>query len=217
MKIVRSFEVAEADVRAFVATVVPEAVLENEFDPWTAQAAEISVLTQKLEEAERSTERRVREARSAGYAQGAAAAEQDFNAQSAAIAAAARSASDSFAAHLGRSDQLAVMIAHAALTKVFEDPEGQADRVISAVRRQLTQLRRETVVAIHVSASDFPTEGSRTDAARAVGEAKLVLDADLPSGGCLIKLKLGELDLGLQGQWRALSQILLGASEGAEP
>jgi flagellar biosynthesis/type III secretory pathway protein FliH len=215
MTLVRSLHVPQADVRTYIATTAP--MLLEKPDPLEVQAEEIAGLRIAIERAARTAEVKESEARAAGFAEGAAAAEQDFRARTAALVDAAGKATAIFAAQLARSEEMAALIANAALSRLFDDPDDQAERVVSAIRRQVRELRRDTVLAIHVSADDFPTEESQGSAACAVGGFVLVADADLPAGGCVIKLKLGELDLGLDTQWSTLSEMLLTSAGVANP
>lgn len=70
------------------------------------------------------------------------------------------------------------------------------------------------MLAIEVSASDFPDVGAQEALARAIGRDAVVLDS-LQPGGCRLRLRLGEVDLSLDGQLARLRAVLGGALEAA--
>jgi len=212
MNILRPHQLASGDVRPFAPVCKPLAVVSTEPDPSEALGEEIAALRAELANSRKTAEADAREARKAGFAEGKAAAEKDDAARTAALSEAAQSVVAAWASSLERTDELATRITHAALAKLFDNMPQASDFVSGALRRQLATLERDTIVAIQVSAADFPSPESLAVTAQAVG-AVVTTDPALVAGACVIKLKLGELDIGLPTQWAALSSVLLSAAE----
>jgi hypothetical protein len=65
--------------------------------------------------------------------------------------------------------------------------------IAGMLARQLRQLRREAVVAIHVSREDFPHDAALAAMVDKAGTGSLAVtaSADLPAGECRIDLQLG--------------------------
>jgi flagellar biosynthesis/type III secretory pathway protein FliH len=103
-------------------------------------------------------------------------------------------------------ETLALGIAKAGLAKVFEDPAGEAERVAAAIEAQVSRLRADAVLAVHVSGSDFPDEASL--AALAAGRSPVSALPELGSGECRLDLVLGQVDAGPRTQWAHLAGIL---------
>lgn len=117
-------------------------------------------------------------------------------------------------------DGLAPALARAALGKLFDGGEDHSRFVAGAIARQMRLLRRESLVAIRVSARDFRDEPALAALAAeaGAGSVRVVADADLASGECRIDLQLGHVDVGVGTQWAQLAAFLdeLAAGEGGE-
>lgn len=85
----------------------------------------------------------------------------------------------------------------------------QADRqalVVDTVRRAMGELFAGSVLTVEVSRDDF--SDAATLQAVLPPECEVRLLDGLPSGGCRLRLRMGEVDLGLQGQAARLRAIL---------
>lgn len=103
---------------------------------------------------------------------------------------------------------IAIEIAHAALERLFADPDLYTGMVAETARRQAAGLARGTIVALRVSAADFP-DAAALSLLPDFGEAvHIEAEADLPSGACLFDLRLGMLDASLPRQWEAIGALL---------
>lgn len=115
-------------------------------------------------------------------------------------------------------ERLSSLLAREALGKILADPADAAELVVRIIRRQLEELSDQSTLQVNVSSRDFDQEGA-TSAQQALARPGLELrctDA-LVSGQCRIKLKLGEVDVGLDQQWQALSALLQVQSEPRRP
>lgn len=107
-------------------------------------------------------------------------------------------------------ETLAVQVARAALAKVLDNPADPALLVEGAIRRQLASLASEMLVRVEVAEADFPDPARLAQLGQVVGRGRVQVLANrtLVSGDCRLKLKLGEVEIGLPQQWRSLAKVL---------
>jgi flagellar biosynthesis/type III secretory pathway protein FliH len=144
--------------------------------------------------------------REAGLAQGAEAKAEAL----AILEGSAERALGDFRAELQALEILAVALAKAGLAKVFGDGGEMTDKVARLIRRQLQELERTAVLRMEVSAADFGS-GEALDGLRlaaGLDDVELKANDALSAGDCRIRLRLGELDIGLGQQWGRLSGML---------
>jgi flagellar assembly protein FliH len=161
------------------------------------------------------SEQAVKAARTEGERQGRTAAGDASDKQLALLGKGVDSAVAQWEARLGDLDGLAPALARAALGKLFDEGEDQKRFVAGAIARQLRLLRRESLIAIRVSARDFADEPSLAalGAEAGTGSVRLVADGDLASGECRIDLQLGHIDVGAGTQWNQVAAFLDGLAE----
>jgi flagellar biosynthesis/type III secretory pathway protein FliH len=173
----------------------------------------------KLARAERDHEAALAEAvergRAAGFEAGSGAKAEALET----LQAGAERALEQLRGDLRGMETLAVALARAGLAKVFGDDRDMAGRVARLVRRQMEGLERATVLRIEVSSQDFAEVGSLDDLSHAAGLEGIEVKAldGLARGDCRIRLRLGELDVGLGQQWARLSGLLDDALATEEP
>ncbi len=112
-------------------------------------------------------------------------------------------------ARLEALEPLAALIAREGLEKILGDPGVYPDLVERIVRRQLAGLKKRGVLAVEVSPLDFSDREalSRLGAGLSPTIAVEVND-ELAGGECHLRLKLGDVDVGVQRQWDALRRLL---------
>jgi flagellar biosynthesis/type III secretory pathway protein FliH len=165
--------------------------------------AEVVRVAREGEEARAAAEQA---AHAAGLAEGAEAKAQLL----ARLESAADRAMDQFRVDLRGMETLAVALSKAALAKVFGDDREMAHRVARLVRRQVEALDRESILRVEVSAADFAAAAALDDFAHDAGLSGVEIKAieELDAGDCRIRLRLGELEVGLAQQWSRLSDLL---------
>lgn len=194
------------------------AELEDETARLRSEKAEVAAaLEAALEAAEAESAKRTAESeaavaeaeargREAGFVEGSEAKAESI----AVLEAAADRAMDQFRTDLRGMETLAVALSKAALAKVFGDDRDMAYRVGRLVRRQVEALDRDAVLRVDVATTDFAdaaaVEGLLRDAGLDGIEVRTV--DGLGTGGCRIRLRLGELDVGLSQQWSRLGALL---------
>lgn len=108
---------------------------------------------------------------------------------------------------LAASEDLAYAVAAACLEKLFGQESSRADLVTDLIRHQMARLGRHAVVAMTISVHDFSEEALETLRAM-TGLADVQRSPNLPPGGCILKPRLGEMDIGLDTQWSAIRDFL---------
>lgn len=124
------------------------------------------------------------------------------------LAKAAARAETAMGEGLQASSTLSLTIARSALAQIFAD-RGQWQAMVAdiiAVRR--TQIDRDLLLCIRVSAKDFPDEESIAGIVHDDGRVTLIADPKLTSGECLFELRLGEMEVGPAMQGRNLLAFL---------
>jgi len=210
---------AARKVRSFLDPIEPA--------PASADDPRIEALERQNEElraalaAQRTESRKaVAAARTEGERQGKAAADEAVAKRVATLRSGVEEAVAAWTARLAGLERLTASLAKVALAKLFDDHGDQSRFVAAVVARQMQLLRRESLVAIRVSSSDFADEQALTALAAeaGTGSAQVFADADLDSGQCRIDLQLGHIDVGVDTQWAQLAAFLdeLATAEGAE-
>lgn len=216
MTIVRSRHAGPGNVRPFVPNRPPLVVAEPAVNRLEELEQEKLALEEALAHARKVAVQDVAAAREEGRAEGAEAAQQDFAQLAAALAQTAEAAAADFRAILPELERLSIVIAHTALAKLLDPPQQATDLVTAAIARQVAELRQRGLLTVEVSSADFPDEESLATAKCASGGAAVAVAQDLAAGGCRIKLRYGEIDIGIPTQWQALSRLLLDAA-GSDP
>jgi len=164
---------------------------------------------ERLKTAIETHKRGAAEAIEAAREEGRAAAIADDAARTKLVERALDGARDAWDTRLEELDILAVKLARAALAKIFGERADLAELVAQAVAHRLHGLAAEAVVAVRVSAADFPGEALDALAARLdVVRSRLVVDPDLGAGGCRIDLTLGAIDVEPARQWVVIDRAL---------
>lgn len=119
-----------------------------------------------------------------------------------------------FAEQLRALEMLSSDIALAALERVLGEPSEYATLVTRTARHHLAQLVAGSVVAVEVSDQDFPTDLDASKALAACVEPGTDIRStpSLRPGACRIRLNLGTLDAGLDGQLARIRSVLNEAS-----
>jgi flagellar assembly protein FliH len=125
---------------------------------------------------------------------------------------------DTLEERLDGAERLAALLARTALAKLVEPSADLSELVVRSIARQMRDVRRETIVAIRVSAADFADEAALAAiAARTgAGPVQLLADPELGRGACRMDLRLGHVDLGVGARWGELSALLLAMAEDEE-
>lgn len=157
------------------------------------------------------SQKAVAAARAEGERQGKAAADDAVAKRIAALGKGVEEAVTAWHDRLAGIDGLSAALAKAALAKLFEVHE-HSGFVAAVIARQMRLLRRDSLVAIRVSADDFADDRALAALAAeaGTGSVQLIADADLAPAECRIDLQLGHIDIGVGTQWAQLAAFLDG-------
>ncbi|HYC68870.1 hypothetical protein [Brevundimonas sp.] len=177
--------------------------LEQHLEAATSELAE-------LRRQQAQTEAAITKARSEGYeaglAEGDQIAQDRLGALEETLSQAAAAAVVAFTASLTRLEEASGELAAIALERIVGDVGSRQDLIVETVRRAVGTLSADAVVRIEVSNLDFP-DLERLTAIAPEGCA-VRAPAELPSGACRVRLKMGEVDLDLDGQVSRLQALL---------
>ena len=212
MSVVRAHELKIGQVRPFVAArpASPELSVVPEPDPLLIAAlAERDALDKDLTELREASRIAIEAARREGHEKGLAAAKANQDEQLAVLSRGVDAALAEWRERITQSETLAALFTHAALAKLFENPEDRAELVLGLIARQIAGLRSEALLSLEVSRADFPDPSDLEERLPALEGAKIRSSIALKSGECRLNLKTGQVDLGIPTQWPALSKLLL--------
>ncbi|WP_322026137.1 hypothetical protein [Burkholderia sp. BCC1977] len=114
-----------------------------------------------------------------------------------------------FSRKLDALDALATEISLAALERVLGNPDDYARLVVATVRHRMTTIAEGSMLAVRVSATDFPDAGA-LEQIDAGSHVELVADPALQAGACFIDLQLGRIDASIPGQHARTANLLSG-------
>ncbi|MDP3458212.1 MAG: FliH/SctL family protein [Hyphomonas sp.] len=205
------------DVRALFAVARPEPLTAVEKEAGTAPAVqddpELAALKAKLSELTGEVLRLQTEIESVAevaFEDGKRAAlsvlVRDEEAAMAEFSRNLQSAHAAFEAALDDSHRLGIALAQTALSKILGEAFDSASLVEAILRTQLSRLRQDTVIGVHVSGRDFEDPAAIEELCNNLGIRELAVERDehMPRGDCRIELRLGHIEAGLGAQWRSL-------------
>jgi flagellar biosynthesis/type III secretory pathway protein FliH len=174
--------------------------------------AQLASLGEKLAEVEAAGAEATHSAHEEGRRQGLREAENREAERVAMLREGFEVAIEDWRARLKGWDGLAAALAGAALGRVFEPHADLGERVTRMLARQLREVRRVSVVTIHVSRSDF-SDGDALDALgrRLSGDDasfSIEVDPELEAGTCRIACRLEQIDLDARADWLKLVRLL---------
>lgn len=185
----------------------------------SALEREVGELRTALEEASVEAARAVEGARSEGRKEAEAAFTLDESKRLALLQEAIEAAATGIAEKISGLDSLALLLCETALENVLVRPADHRDLLSNAIARQLGGLRREMVLAVHVSAKEFNDEDAflALQGKLAAYPVNLHRDGAMSAGECRIELRLGHIDLSLPRYWKELKAKLQEAATTAVP
>jgi flagellar biosynthesis/type III secretory pathway protein FliH len=215
----------DVNIQDFIsAKPVPKSkvVRRKAIDPIVAENKQLYEQIEALEKQIEIQRSAIEAAYEEGVSDGRIAREAEFDddrkAQLELLEASFSKANNALSETLSRLDVIAALVACSVLEKIFGDASKLKDLVIDLIQHQFVKIDREMVVDIVVSRTDFAntSEVSKVAETLNIEPAQLRVMETLKSGDCLINLKLGELDIGLNHQWHNLKNTLMSLSKEIE-
>jgi len=107
-------------------------------------------------------------------------------------------------------ERLSALLARECLDIILGDAEARAGIVQSIVSTQIAKLDKAMVLGIDLSSEDFPDANALKELADTAGVPRAILmtRTELSSGACIINLRLGQMDAGIDRQWGVLREVL---------
>ncbi len=113
-------------------------------------------------------------------------------------------------AQLESLDRLAPLLARDCLDIIFGQSDERSEQLRAIIKNQLGMIEKSALVTIEIAREDFPD-----DACLVVLAEELALPIDvirintqMSSGECAMRLKLGDLEIGVKQQWGVLRDLL---------
>ncbi|MCX8475461.1 MAG: hypothetical protein MT490_06650 [Sphingomonas sp.] len=174
--------------------------------------AQLAALRDRLAEAEAAKVDAVHAAGEEAYRRGLADAEAGEAERLSALRDGIDAAVTDWRTRLESLDGLAAMLVGTALARLFEPFADLHELVTRMLARQLREIRRTSLVAIHVSRSDFADDDALAALGRRLVSAEtpvmIEVDPELVAGTCRVTCRLEQIDLDVRAQWSALAQLL---------
>jgi flagellar assembly protein FliH len=176
---------------------------------------ELANLRQALQAAESEKEQAVALAREQGRKDAERAYQRNEANALAALEASLKQNAVIAQAHFEAIESTALALCETALAKVFANPKAYRALVTDAILRQADNIKRETMLGVHVSPADFPNPAALSELGQSVGAGRIAVHADsaLASGTARIEVRLGQIELSIPGHWETLKATLRNLAE----
>jgi hypothetical protein len=119
-------------------------------------------------------------------------------------------AQDELEASLGSLERLAALLVRDCLDILFGNPDRQEELLAGLIAGQMAKIEKAALLGIVVSQEDFTDAASLSSLAKRAGIAiaRFSLDPELPPGACVMRLRLGNQEIGIGQQWGTLRRHL---------
>lgn len=145
-----------------------------------------------------------------GYQTGIQAAERNEAERLALLEDGIQRAVADFSSNLSSLERLSALLARDALELILGNVDYRRELLEGIITQHVSKVEKSLIVGINLSQEDFPDEESLSNLARNVSIPAIMLRslADIPSGGCVMALRLGNQDVGITQQWGAVREML---------
>lgn len=205
---VRSFAVPAANVAA------PQEVVDEVHE---ALRRRIETLEREAREKENAMStlrsemaRTVEEAKSVAWQAGFDAAEDKQAERCRSLELSLQRTEAMLAERLAELDRLAPLLAQECLEIILADRAFRAEIVQNLLKTQVAKLDRQMLAGIELSQVDFADQTMLDEIGRRCGAShvSILARSDLPSGACVMRLRLGSVEIGIEQQWGVLRDVL---------
>ncbi len=106
--------------------------------------------------------------------------------------------------------RLAPLLARECLDRMLGGSKDRAALLGRMIETQIGKIDKAMLLGIEVSRADFADDGALAALSARIGQPAVTLKAGagMPSGGCVMTLKLGQVSVGLDQQWGVLRDLL---------
>lgn len=155
-------------------------------------------------------ERAFEEGKTQGHAAGLAEAQDRQAERLSLLDNAVRQALEKMSTDLSSLERLAAVLARECLDKILGSPDDHAELLGQIISKQIAKIDKVMLLGIEVSQQDFPDDEALAALGKRIGLSAVALTArdDMASGGCVMQLRLGRMNIGIDRQWGALREVL---------
>lgn len=147
--------------------------------------------------------------REEGHQLGIAAAEDRQTERLLVLENAAHQAVANVADGVASLERLSALLARDCLDIILGRSDDRTGMVRKIIEVQIAKIDKSMILTVEVSREDFPDTKALAVLSRQFGNrTKFSTNAELPSGGCTMRLRLGSLEIGIDQQWGALRDLL---------
>lgn len=205
------------------ASVIPISKHDEERDAFLRRISRLEEDMRRREQETAEFETRIEQAREEGveqgYESGLIAAQDRQDERLALLDRSMHEALAIFQKTVMSVSRLSPLLARDCVDIILGDGDDRAETINRIIQTQLAKIDRAMLCDIRLSRLDFPDDASLVALTGKIGSASFHLAAqdDLPSGACLMTLKLGRISVGIDQQWPVLRDLLneLAQPEGA--
>ena len=180
-----------------------------------ALKAENKRLSEALQTLRTETEEAISAAREEGRSQALAEFQRDETASLDLLGRHLEDACSTIRSRVESWEAVSLAIAQTALSKVVYAPERYEEILAGMIRHLVDQVRRDSLLQVRVSPADFP-DASAVEALGAEiegGDLKIIRDDAVNRGGCVLSLRIGEVESSLDYQWNRLVTLFEALAE----
>ena len=178
---------------------------------------ELEHLRVQLDQASDHIENREERAYDRGREAGRLEAQEESEKRLGLLAESLAEARETFVGRQSEIEVLALGISNTIIGKVLGDDPERATLIGDAIAVQSNKLRDELTLSVQVSAVDFPGDAELSALRERFPELDIVAATSLAGGECRMGLRLGQLDLGLPGQWLKIQELFATMAQDREP
>lgn len=121
-----------------------------------------------------------------------------------------RRAQEQLSSGLKSLERLSALLASDCLDMIFGNPDYRSEQVAQIIGAQMRRIEKAMLVDIKLSRDDFPDDQALIALSGRLGLSDMPVGtgADMASGGCVMTLRLGSMDVGVGRQWGVLREAL---------
>lgn len=172
--------------------------------------AELRAATASLMQEESRTAESYEAGRASGQAEGLSLAAQDDARRLELLQNTIEAALQQLRAQMAIVEEAGSLLARDCLEILFGETTSWDAALKQVLKLQLSKLDAALVLGIELSRSDFPDATALANIAihNGLRPGKVVAREDFAPGSCIIRLRLGEIDVGIPQQWSILRKTL---------
>jgi len=145
-----------------------------------------------------------------GYESGLVAAQDRQSERLALLEKSMIKAQANLAESLTSLSRLSALLAQDCVDIILGNAGDRADFIARIVGSQVAKIDHSMLVSVRVSRLDFPDDGEIAALMEQAGLSSVSVTAgdEMPSGSCVMTLRLGRISVGIDQQWPALRNLL---------